>query len=101
MKAGKEFDCVEMKAEIQERLLREVPELGEEEAQRRRAERLSRDPILRSFLRRENADRLSTAEESEVFRGADPYPTRRLWSFEEGSAGTVVACWRACVRSRS
>jgi hypothetical protein len=39
-----------MKAGIQERLLREVAELGEEEAQRRRAERLSRDPILGSFL---------------------------------------------------
>lgn len=51
MKPGKEFDCVEMKAAIQERLLREVAELGEEEAQKRRAERLSRDPILGSFLR--------------------------------------------------
>jgi len=46
--AGK--DCVEMKGQIQERLLREVAELGEEEAQRRRAERLSRDPILGGFL---------------------------------------------------
>jgi hypothetical protein len=51
MKPEKEFDCVEMKAEIQARLLREIAELGEEEAQRRRAERLSRDPILGSFLR--------------------------------------------------
>ena len=51
MKQAKEFDCVEMKAEIQEQLLREVAELGEEEAQRRRAERLSRDPILGRFLR--------------------------------------------------
>ncbi len=48
---SKAFDCVEMKAEIQERLLREVTELGEEEAQRRRAERLARDPILGAFLR--------------------------------------------------
>ena len=51
MKPEKQFDCVRMKADIQERLLREVAELGEEEAQRRRAERLSRDPILGSFLR--------------------------------------------------
>jgi hypothetical protein len=51
MKPGKEFDCVEMKAEIQEQLRREVAELGEEEARRRRAERLSRDPILGNFLR--------------------------------------------------
>ncbi len=56
MKPEKTFDCVEMKAEIQERLLREVAELGEEEAQRRRAERLSRDPILGSFLRTKMAD---------------------------------------------
>ena len=51
MKPEKDFDCVEMKAEIQARLLREVAELGEEEAHRRRAERLSRDPILGSVLR--------------------------------------------------
>jgi hypothetical protein len=56
MKPEKEFDCVEMKAEIQERLLREVAELGEEEAQRRRAERLSRDPILGNFLRTKMAN---------------------------------------------
>jgi hypothetical protein len=51
MKLQKEFDCVQMKTEIQERLVREVAQLGEEEAQRRRAERLSRDPILGTFLR--------------------------------------------------
>jgi len=63
MKAGKKFDCVEMKAEIQERLLREVVELGEEEAQRRRAERLSRDPILGGFLRTKMASSKGPAEE--------------------------------------
>jgi hypothetical protein len=62
MKPEKEFDCVEMKAEIQERLLREVAELGEEEAQRRRAERLSRDPILGSFLRTKTADGRESVE---------------------------------------
>jgi hypothetical protein len=56
VKHKKEFDCVEMKAEIQERLLREVAELGEEGAQKRRAERLSRDPILGSFLRTKMAN---------------------------------------------
>lgn len=56
MKPGKEFDCVAMKAEIQERLLREVAEVGEEEAQRRRAERLVRDPILSRFLRTKSGD---------------------------------------------
>ena len=33
-------------------MLREAAELGEEEAQRRRAERLARDPILGAFLRK-------------------------------------------------
>jgi hypothetical protein len=56
MKPRKEFDSVVMKTEIQERLLREVAELGEEEAQRRRAERLVRDPILSRFLRTKLAD---------------------------------------------
>lgn len=51
MRAEKTFDCVEMKAEIQERLRREVAELGEDEARKRRAERLARDPILSGFLR--------------------------------------------------
>jgi hypothetical protein len=57
-----EFDCVEMKAEIQERLLREVAELGEEEARRRRAERLSRDPILGGFFRRKQTGGTETAK---------------------------------------
>jgi hypothetical protein len=51
-----------MKAEIQERLLREVAELGEEEAQRRRAERLSRDPILRNFFRAKIPDGKASPE---------------------------------------
>jgi hypothetical protein len=51
MKFGKEFDCVEMKAEIRARLLREAAELGETVAQRRRAERLWRDPIPGRFMR--------------------------------------------------
>ena len=62
MKLEKEFDRVEMKAEIQERLLREVAELGEEEAQRRRAERLTRDPILGGFLRTKMADGKESVE---------------------------------------
>ena len=64
MKPEKEFDCVEMKTEIQERLLREVAELGEEEAQKRRAERLSHDPILGSFLRTKMANRKEPVEHS-------------------------------------
>jgi hypothetical protein len=52
LKPDKKFDCVQMKAEIQERLLREIAELGEEEAARRRCRRLAGDPILGALLRR-------------------------------------------------
>jgi hypothetical protein len=55
MKGKKAFDCVEMKADIQERLLRESTDLGEEEARKRRAERLSLDPIIGGFLRKKKA----------------------------------------------
>ena len=41
-----------MKTEIQERLLREVAELGKEEAARLRPERVVHDPILGAFLNR-------------------------------------------------
>jgi hypothetical protein len=44
-----------MKTEIQERLLRESAELGEEEAARLRRERLAHDPILGTFLDRRAA----------------------------------------------
>jgi len=55
LKQDKKFDCVQMKTEIQERLLREIADLGEEEAARRRHERLVHDPILRAFLDRKTA----------------------------------------------
>jgi hypothetical protein len=45
-----------MKTEIQERLLREIAELGEEEAARLRHERLVYDPILGAFLDRQTAN---------------------------------------------
>lgn len=64
MKPEKTFDCVQMKAEIQERLLREIAELGEDEAQRRRAERLSRDPILSTFLRAKTGASEASTEHS-------------------------------------
>jgi hypothetical protein len=44
-----------MKTEIQERLLREIAELGEEKAARLRHERLVHDPILGPFLDRKTA----------------------------------------------
>ena len=55
MKQDKKFDCVQMKIEIQERLLREIADLGEEEAARLRHERLVHDPILGAFLDRKTA----------------------------------------------
>ena len=66
MKHEKAFDCVRMKAEIQERLLHEIAEWGEEEAARRRHERLAGDPALRGFL-----DRLAAASS-----GATPSQTK-------------------------
>jgi hypothetical protein len=59
---AKEFDCVQMKAQIQERLLREIANVGEEEASRRRKERLLRDPILGKFLRSKIAPDKETTE---------------------------------------
>jgi len=55
LKQDKEFDCVQMKTEIQERLLREIVELGEEAAAQLRHERLVHDPILGAFLDRKTA----------------------------------------------
>ncbi len=66
MKGEKIFDCVEMKAKIQERLLRESTDLGEEEARKRRAERLSRDPILGGFLRKKKAMQQGATEHTSV-----------------------------------
>jgi hypothetical protein len=56
LRAEKNFDCVEMKAEIQAKLLREVADWGDDAARQRRAERLSQDPILGEFLRSKLAE---------------------------------------------
>jgi hypothetical protein len=66
MKRNKEFDCVQMKSEIQERLQREVAELGEEEAAKRRSDRLQRDPILGGFLRAKRAIQKESTEQIPV-----------------------------------
>jgi hypothetical protein len=42
----KEFDCVEMKRQVQAEHRREAEELGEEEAARRQWERVLADPVL-------------------------------------------------------
>ncbi|HXB72455.1 MAG TPA: hypothetical protein VNY05_29730 [Candidatus Acidoferrales bacterium] len=51
-----------MKDEIQARLLGETVELGDEEAGRRRNERLLRDPILGRFLRAKGTIRQESGE---------------------------------------
>jgi hypothetical protein len=56
MKPNKDFDCVQMKWDIQQKLLEEERELGREEARRRRDERLRNDPILGPFLQRMEAE---------------------------------------------
>ena len=48
----KDFDCVQMKWDIQQKLLEEESRFGKEDARRRREERLRNDPILGPFLRR-------------------------------------------------
>jgi hypothetical protein len=56
VKKKKDFDCVEMKWNIQRDLLREEQELGleeaeeAEEAKKRRRERVLNDPVLAPFL---------------------------------------------------
>jgi hypothetical protein len=52
MKTQKVFDCVEMKREIQQRLLQEEAELGKDEARKRREQRILADPVLGPFLKR-------------------------------------------------
>ncbi len=51
MKNPKEFDCVQMKREIQQRLLEEYSEMAPEEARRNQQQRIAFDPLLGSFLR--------------------------------------------------
>ena len=47
----KDFDCVQMKADIQQQLQLEIAQFGEEEAGRLRQQRLFNDPILCRFSR--------------------------------------------------
>ena len=60
----KDFDCVQMKWDIQQRLLDEETRLGEAEARSRREERLRNDPILGPFLQRLEAREHGRASES-------------------------------------
>jgi hypothetical protein len=63
MKPIKDFDCVRMKWDIQQKLLSEERSLGHEEARRRRAERLRGDPVLGPFLQRVEAEERRKASE--------------------------------------
>lgn len=64
MKPMKNFDCVQMKWDIQQKLLEEERQLGPEEARRRRDERVRNHPILGPFLRRIEAEELRKASEN-------------------------------------
>lgn len=55
MKAGKDFDCVQMKWDIQQRLLNEFRGMDPTEARRIQRERVSADPLLGPFLERVKA----------------------------------------------
>jgi hypothetical protein len=52
MNPMKDFDCVQMKWDIQQKLLEEERQLGKEEAHRRQNERVRDNPILGPFLQR-------------------------------------------------
>ena len=52
MTKRKDFDCVEMRWQFQQDLLREEQELGTAEAKKRKRQRVLDDPILGPFLAR-------------------------------------------------
>lgn len=64
MKPIKDFDCVQMKWDIQQKLLEEERQLGKEEARRRQDERVRNDPILGPFLQRMEAQEIRKASEN-------------------------------------
>lgn len=70
MKPVKDFDCVQMKWDIQQKLLEEERLLGPEEAHRRQDERVRNDAILGPFLRRmEEQERRRASERLEQIAG--------------------------------
>jgi hypothetical protein len=70
MKPIKGFDCVQMKWDIQQKLLEEERQLGKEEARRRQDERVRNDPILGPFLQRIEAyERKKASEKLERMAG--------------------------------
>ena len=63
MKPIKGFDCVQMKWDIQQKLLEEERLLGPEEAHRRQDERVRNNPILGPLFKRLKARELRRATE--------------------------------------
>jgi hypothetical protein len=52
MKSPKPFDCVQMKSDIQRRLLDEFQRLSADELRRAQQQRIAADPLLGPFLQR-------------------------------------------------
>ena len=50
MKEGKDFDCVEMKWEIQRRIREEYSNIPEDDARRLQWEKVTADPFWQAFL---------------------------------------------------
>jgi len=51
MKKAKKFDCVEMKARIQEKLRKDYAGMSEEEARRIQMEKVLSNPVLGPFVK--------------------------------------------------
>ena len=52
MKNHKEFDCVQMKWDIQQQLLNESRGMSQEEVRRTQQQRIAADPLLGPFLQK-------------------------------------------------
>mgnify|MGYP001085787735 CR=1 FL=1 len=63
MKRAQDFDCIEMKWEIQRRIREEYGNLPEDEARRLQWEKLTADPFWKAFLAAVPVHRPVTANE--------------------------------------
>jgi hypothetical protein len=61
MNGHKDFDCVRMKWEIQQRLLNEFHGMNRDEAERTQQQRISADPLLGPFLQKVAASGIQPA----------------------------------------
>jgi hypothetical protein len=52
MKNPKKFDCVQMKSDIQQRLLAEYSEMSPEQTRLSQQQRIASDPLLGPFLQK-------------------------------------------------